>query len=185
MAVGFPLDTYSLTRKRSIPGARQHASGDQIIYGLNKESTASMPFGLFVVYERTTLQDAGMLNPDAITDKLAGVTIHSYDYAKEQLGLGTAGAGTAMIGVLPTFTVNVITRGYVLCVLDASQTTLPGDPVFVRCVATGAEVEGAVRTTADASDCIDLTGKAVFRSSQFTAPNGELVAWVELLSIAT
>lgn len=161
--MGFPLTSYSLTQGVGIAGARKHNPGDVVIPGANKESTASMPFGRFVCYERST-DDFGMLNPDATTDKLAGVTIHSYDYASDQLGLGTAGAGTAELGVLPANKVNVLKGGIVL--VPCEEDTVPGDPVFVRVVATGAEVEGAVRKSADASDCIDLTGKAEFLSSR-------------------
>lgn len=177
MAVGFPLTTYDTSRARTIAGARQHNPGDRVASGSNKESTASMPFGRFVCYERST-DDQGMLCPDATTDKLAGVVIHSYDYADEQLGLGATSPGDEAFGVLPGNKVNVLQQGEVWCVCDASQTPLPGDPVFVRAVAGSGEVEGSVRTAADSTDCIDLTGQASFRSSPVTAPDGQLIALV-------
>lgn len=175
--MSFPLLSYSETRSRGIAGSRKHQDGDAVRAGFNKESTASMSFGRFVCFERST-DDFGMLVPDATTDKLAGVVVHSYDYASDQLGLGANSPGAEAIGVLPTYKVNVLYRGLVLCVCDASQTPAPGDPVFVRAVATDPEVEGSVRTAADSTDCIDLTGQAAFVSSAFTAAGGELVAWV-------
>lgn len=175
--MGFPLTTYSETRARGVAGSRKPQEGDRIRAGFNKESTAAMPFGRFVCYERST-DDFGMLCPDATTDKLAGVVLQSYDYASEQIGLGSTSPGDAAIGVLPTNKVNVLRQGYVLCVCDAGQTPLPGDPVFVRAVAGAGEVEGSVRTAADSTDCIDLTGQASFDSAPFTAAGGELVAWV-------
>lgn len=180
--MSFPLVTYPTARTRAVPGGREHNPGDQIIYGVNKEATASMPWGRFVCYERSTF-DQGMLVPDATTDKLAGVVVQSYAYGDEQLGLGANSPGAEAEGPLPGESVNVITRGKVWCVCDASQTPLPGDPVFVRAVAADPEVEGSVRTAADSSDCIDLTGKAVFRSAPITAPDGSLIALVELFGI--
>lgn len=171
----FPLTSYSATQGRTFAGVRQHNAGDRVRAMINKESAASMPFGRFVCYERST-NDAGALNPDATTDKLAGVTCHDYGYSEAQLGLGTAGAGTAEIGVLPTFGVNVLEHGAVWC--PCEEDVLPGDPVFVRAVATGAEVEGAVRKSADSTDCIDLTGKAKFGSSRV---NG--LALVEIFAL--
>jgi hypothetical protein len=37
--------------------------------------------------------------------------------------------------------------------------------VLVRAIATGSEVAGAFRDTADASDCIDITGYARYLTS--------------------
>lgn len=160
--------TYNLAPPIAFAGMLADIGNNDVITMINKESAASMPFGYAVCFEGSTL-DKGALNPDATTDKIAGITLHSHAYADVNLGLGTAGAGTAVKGVLPGQTINVLRKGRLY--VKVEEAVAPGDRLFIRVVATGAEVEGAIRKSADASDCIDSSSQGVFLT---TAGAGEL-----------
>jgi len=154
--------TYSAAPPIAFAGMLADIAGNDVVCFKNKESTASMPFGYAVCFEGST-DDKGALNPDATTDKICGITLHSHAYADSALGLGTAGAGTAVKGVLPGNTTNVIRKGRVWVI--AEEAVVPGDRLFIRVVAAGAEVEGALRKSADASDCIDSSSQGVWLST--------------------
>lgn len=152
--------TYLESPAVAFPGML-HGKNNTVRPGINKESTASTPFGFAVCYDGST--QFGVLNPDATSDKLRGIVVHSHAYSQTELGTGTAGAGTAVKGPLPGAHIDVLEEGeiWVLSETDA----VAGDPVFVRAVATGAEVEGAIRNAADSSDCIDCTEVAKYTTN--------------------
>lgn len=154
--------TYNLAPPVAFAGMLADVGNNDVVTAKNKESTASMPFGFAVCFEGST-DDKGALNPDATTDKIMGITVHSHAYADTALGLGTAGAGTAVKGVLPGNTTNVLRKGRAYVI--AEEAVVPGDRLFIRVVATGAEVEGALRKSADASDCIDSSSQGVWLST--------------------
>lgn len=149
--------TYSSAPAAAYAGLVVGGTDHRITTGINKESTASMPFGFAVAYDGST--ENGVINPDATTDKLRGIVVHSHAYSQTELGLGTAGAGTAVKGVLPGAHLDVMEQGEIWVICESG--CVAGDPLFVRAVATGAEVEGALRNAADSTDCIDCsdTGK--------------------------
>lgn len=130
-----------------------HGDGSHhIITMVNKEATQSLTIGAAVCFEGST-NDQGALAPDATTDKIAGILIHSHTYAISDMSeTGAAGGGP---GLKPATVLSVLVRGEVL--VTAEEAVAPADRLFIRVVATGAEVEGALRKSADASDCIDST----------------------------
>ena len=50
---------------------------------------------------------------------------------------------------------------YVVC----ENGCVPGNRLFVRAVAAGAEIEGALRSAADSTDCIDSSNQGVWLST--------------------
>lgn len=151
--------TYNLAPPVAFAGMLADIGNNDVVCMINKESAASMPFGFAVCFQGSTV-DKGALNPDATTDKIAGLVVHSHAYADTALGLGTAGAGTAVKGVLPGQTINVLRKGRMW--VKVEEAVVPGDRLFIRAVATGAEVEGAIRKSADGTDCIDSSAQGVF-----------------------
>jgi hypothetical protein len=120
----------------------------------NNEATAEMPFGVAVVFEEST-DDQGALLPDAITELVAGIVVHSHAYAKdEQLGDD---------GVKPTNMISVMTSGRIW--VQVEEAVAPGDRGHIRAVATGGEQEGAFRASADSTDTIDSTNQVLFLTS--------------------
>jgi hypothetical protein len=135
--------------------------GDNLVVTcINKESTASTPFGYAVCFDGSTKN--GVLNPDATSDKIRGITVHSHAYTQTELGVGTPGAGTGVKGPLPGAFTDVLVKGQIW--VKVEEAVVPGDRLFIRAVATGAEVEGACRKSADSSDCIDSANQGVFQS---------------------
>lgn len=136
-----------------------HGGDNLVRVSINKESAASMPFGYAVCFDTGN----GVLNPDATSDKIKGITVHSHAYSQEALGTGTAGAGTAVKGVLPGNFTDVLVRGQIW--VKVEEAVVAGDRLFIRAVATGAEVEGAIRKSADGTDCIDSANQGVFMTA--------------------
>lgn len=127
-----------------------------IISMRNNEATAEMAFGLAVVFEGST-DDQGALAPDAITEDVAGIVIHSHAYERGENGtLGET-------GVKPGGTLNVLRKGRIWVKPETSVS--PGDRLHIRAVALGTEREGAVRASADSTDTIDSTNQGVFLTS--------------------
>lgn len=149
--------TYSNAPAAAYAGLLVGGTDHRITTGINKESAASTPFGFAVVYDGST--ENGVLNPDATTDKVRGLVVHSHAYSQTELGVGTAGAGTAVKGPLPGAHIDICEAGEMWVICESG--CVAGDPLFIRAVATGAEVEGALRNAADSTDCIDCsdTGK--------------------------
>lgn len=134
---------------------------------LNEEASAEIPFGVMVGQGVT---DGGCLLLAATSDKLIGVVMHSHAYAKD-LELGDD-------GLKPSVTVGVKAKGRAWVLVEEDVT--PASDVLVRAVATGNEVAGAFRDTADASDCIDISAWARYVKSSVTLADGSTkVALVE------
>lgn len=114
---------------------------------VNEEASAEVQFGLMV---GVGAADDGALLLAAITDGLAGINTHSQAYNKDN-ELGT-------LGLKPDVVMAIMRKGTVVVVVE--EAVAPGDPVFVRAVATGGELAGAFRMQADASDCIDISAWA-------------------------
>jgi hypothetical protein len=140
----------------------------EVLTMVNNEASAEMAFGLAVAFEGST-DDNGALAPDATSDVIAGILVHSHDYSNSADGL----LGTT--GVKPTGRLNVLRRGWIW--VKVEEAVVPGDRMFIRAVATGGEEEGALRKSADSTDCIDSTGQGVFLTT--AAANGLAVLAVD------
>jgi hypothetical protein len=93
----------------------------------------------------------------AITDKVAGVTVFSHHLVNTSAPALTVGDQ-----------INVISSGQIW--VKVEEAVNAQDPAFVRAVATGLQVAGAFRKSADGVTTIDLTGKAKFLTK--AAANG-------------
>lgn len=114
------------------------------VTGLNEEASAQIPFGVMVC-QGTTDDGALLLNTSsaAMEGALKGISMFGHG-----LDIGTTGINPEAL-----FSVLVKGRIYVLPEEDVA----PGDPVRVRAVASGSEVKGAFRTSADSTDCVDIS----------------------------
>lgn len=134
---------------------------------VNEESSAEIPFGVFV--KRGTAANTA-IKLTATSDELEGVVVHSHAYDKDN-ELGTT-------GLKPKVTMGVLARGRIWVPVEEAVT--PASSVLVRAVATGSEVAGACRDTADGSDCIDISKYARF----LTSTSGAGIALLEYDVIA-
>lgn len=142
--------TYSESPAIGFPGQLADNGPYDAITMINKEASATMVFGRAVNFEGST-RDKGALNPDATTDKIAGVVLRSLAYAPDTLVDDGVPAGG---------TVSVARKGriYVLC----ENGCVPGDRLHVRVLGG---TEGALRSAADGVNTIDSTGQGVWLST--------------------
>jgi hypothetical protein len=119
------------------------ALNGQIASATSEEASAEIPFGVMV---KAGTADYGVLKMTATTNKLAGITFRTHDFADLELG---------DTGLKPGATFGVARKGRYFVKIEENVT--PASDVRVRAVAGGAEVAGAFRATADSTDCIDLT----------------------------
>ncbi len=119
---------------------------------VSEEASAEIPFGVMLC--RGTDKDNGALllntSAAAMASAMVGVVVHDHAYAKD-VELGDT-------GLKPKVSLNVLTHGRIY--VQPEETVHPGDAVRVRAVATGDEVFGTFRTTADAADTVNITSFA-------------------------
>lgn len=117
---------------------------------VNREASAEIPFGVMVVRDGTYKNDGAVkchTTAAASEQILAGIVVHQHDLAQpEELG---------DTGVKPKAVLRLLRRGRIYVLPE--ETVTVGDAVRVRAVAAGNEVAGAFRTTADGTDCIDIS----------------------------
>lgn len=113
----------------------------------SEEASAEIPMGVMVAIG--TEDDGALLlhtSAAAMATKLKGVSVFGQGYAKDT-ELGST-------GFKPKCTFDVLNKGRIY--VKVEETVAPGDDVRVRVVAAGAEVKGAFRKTADATDCVKI-----------------------------
>jgi hypothetical protein len=101
--------------------------------------TASLPFGVMAA-EGATVN--GCAKATSQNDVPAGIVAHSHAYARD--------IELDAVGLEQNVTVGVLRQGPIWVVVEGTTPT-KADHVHVRMVATGGQVSGAFRTTADAS----------------------------------
>jgi hypothetical protein len=111
---------------------------------VSEEASAEIPFGVMV---KQGTADNGALKLTATSNKLVGLVVHTHGYAKDN-ELGST-------GLKPKTTLKVLTKGRAWVKVEEAVT--PSSAVKVRAVASGGEVAGAFRDTADSTDCIDCS----------------------------
>lgn len=118
--------------------------------------------------------DYGCLKLTATSNVLDGIAIRAHDFAVgSEIDESTG-------GYKPGCTFAVGQSGSYFVRIEEDVT--PTSDVRVRCVATGNEVAGAFRATADSTDCVDLTGLARWVRTAAAADGvGEL--WIDLANI--
>lgn len=142
--------TYGENPTIGIKGQLADSGAHDVISMVNNESSQEMAFGLAVVFEGST-DDQGALAPDAISEQVAGILVHSHAYSNDSDGdLGTT-------GLKPGAILNVLRKGRIW--VEAEEAVSPGDPLWIRAVVTGNEEEGALAMQADSTDMIDSSNQ--------------------------
>lgn len=116
----------------------------------SEESSAEIPFGVCVCRGTTYVDEGALLlntSAAAMDDKVTGIVAWRDGYAKPT-ELGDT-------GLKPGVQLCVLQRGRIW--VQPEENVAPGDPVRVRAVVTGNEVKGAFRTSADSTDCVDIS----------------------------
>lgn len=114
----------------------------------NDHASAEIPFGVMVA--ASSDPGDGALPLTATDNVLAGIVVYDHAYARlAELG---------DTGLKPDVVMTVLKRGRIYVLPE--ETVVPGGAVRVRAVVTGSEVAGAFRTTADSTDCIDISAFA-------------------------
>lgn len=131
----------------------------------NEEASAGLLFGRFVKWGTVSTNDSrrqGVKRLTATSEAIAGCVYHSH-----ALEVTSADGG-----VIPKEAVGILRRGdmHVKC---ETNWTKEGS-VYVRCVIAGSEEAGAVRASADSTDCIQLLSARFLNSG--TAGG---IAWIE------
>lgn len=123
----------------------------------SEETTAEIAFGKAV---KKGTADWSALNLTAITEAVRGFAVWSQRYAKpDELG---------DTGLKPKVTFGILRMGRMI--VKPEDGVDPTKSVFIRAVATGSEIPGSFRGTADGTDTIDISAVATWMS---TASAGE------------
>lgn len=148
---------------RAFQGMLADSANHTIESMTSEEASAEVPFGVMV---KQGTSDTQFLKLTAITDKLVGIVVHSHAYDKPN-ELGDT-------GLKPKVTAGILRIGRIWVPVEEAVT--PASSVLVRAVVAGAEVAGAFRDTADASDLIDISHIARYR----TTTTGAGIALLEI-----
>lgn len=146
--------TYNTVPNESYAGMLAD-SGNNDIISRALGGAADSPFGVMVAYGADPAKECVAPADGAAIAALMGVTVHKHTPDRASL------SGTE--GLTPDSMVDVIRKGRVVVVVEEAVT--PGDAVFVRHTAAGAEVKGAFRTDADGGDAVDISTKARWEST--------------------
>lgn len=143
------------------PADQATACDGQVVTATSEEASAEIPFGLMVQVS-TTNSDYGAKLITGTGNKLLGITVRAHDFSDTDLGV---------TGLRPGSTFGVARTGRWFVVLEENVT--PTSAVRVRCAGTG--TIGAFRTTADSTNCLDLSPFAKWVRTSLAADGvGEL-----------
>jgi hypothetical protein len=158
--------TYNQEPAIGFEGMLADTSPSTIDTGVNVEETASIPFGVAVCFAGGA-NEKGVKLPSTADDidVVWGIALHSQAYGRSDLDTD---------GIKPEATLNILRKGRVK--VKCENGCNPGDRLFIRAVATGSERLGALRSAADASDCIDSTNQGVW----MTKASADGIAWLEV-----
>lgn len=151
--------SYGTSMTSGIEGALADSGAHDVVALFNQEASASIAFGRAVKFGTS---DNGCKLPAAETDKIAGISLHTDQYAAEQLDA---------TGVKVGHVLSVLRKGRVWVM--ARTAVAPGDRLWVRAVSsgTGYETLGGLEDADDSTDTIDCTAQGVWLS---TAAQGAL-----------
>lgn len=146
--------SFSNNRTQGIAGQAE-GNGPRITETMrNDEATAEIPFGVAIKHASTSDEQSAALLTAITGERIAGIVMHSHSYADTQLGDD---------GVKPGALLNVVRSGRLLVICEDGCNV--GDPLHIRAVATGAELQGALLAAQDGTDTIDMTLAGEWRSS--------------------
>lgn len=178
MTVQIPQTSVSTTISAPYAGLVSDVGNKHIASGVSAEASAEIPFGVAVLRDATN-KDTGRVLPHTSAAvsaaRFAGVIAHSHAYAKDS-ELGT-------VGLKPKTTLQVMERGRIWVLPEEAVT--PGDAVRFRAVATGGEQAGRFRTTADATDCVNISSFARWVTSGNSTTPAELEFDIVNAALAT
>lgn len=143
--------SYAYGFTAAIEGQRADSGAVDIMAMRSDEASAEIPFGRAVKFNSTSDPTSAVL-PTTETDIIAGIVVHSYEYAPG-LDLGDT-------GVMPGRYLNVMRKGRIKVRLEDAVTV--GQRGWVRAVASGAELHGGILPADDGTDTIDCTNQIVF-----------------------
>lgn len=137
---------------------------------MSAEASAQIPFGVAVAFKPSPTYDTDATMPANSTDLVAGILVHSHDYARQfvvtQPDGTTATVGDlGTTGVAPGAHLGVMRKGRIWVVVEDGCAV--GDRLYVRYSShTGVGTQlGAIRATADSGYTIDLTKVGQFVTS--------------------
>lgn len=147
-----------------------------IVSGISGETSASIPFGVAVVWDPTSpASDIHCTLPAGQTNKVRGIVVHEHHYARVWTDAnGNSHGELDADGLRPGVSLNILRKGRIL--VRAAKAVNPGDRLYVRAVAGAGEYLGALENASDGTDMIDCTNQGVWLT---TAGAGEL-AWLEV-----
>lgn len=143
------------SRRAAVPG-QLHGSGHVIEPCTSTEASAGIPAGVMI-------KNAGLLLT-ATDNALLGVPVFNHYYNRE--------SELDSDGYQPKATFGLLRKGRISVLLE--ENVAVGDPVRVRAVVAGAEQAGAFRTSADGTDCIDISAFASWRTAGSAGGTAEL-----------
>jgi hypothetical protein len=150
--------SYTAEQSAAYEGQLADDGPSDVLSRLQGEASAGIGFGL-VVCQHLTVDGKAILPADANSRPL-GITVRSqaYEVGREYI----AASNGVQVGAM----LNVLRKGRIWVAVEEAVTS--GDPFFARHLTAGAERKGAIRKSADASDCLDLTAKGRFLTTQAT-----------------
>ena len=164
--------TYPLVPGIAFPGMLSDSGLKDIITGINTHATLALPFGSAAARSAGGSQQA-MEPMEAITDRIAGILIHSISYPPSAIEeSGFTFNGISVGAVKPKFTLSILRKGriFVICENGCAK----GDRLHVRAVIAGAEIRGALLSAADGTDTKDCTGQGEWMSAAAAGAIAEL-----------
>ena len=142
-----PQLSYSRTQPVGFPGMKSSAVDDTIVTGVSEETSADIPYGLFVA--QGVNQD-GVKLPTLTTDLPKGISTQSHADHISYVGPNS--------GVVPYAPLNVTRQGRVY--VNSEDAVTPASKVFMRFAANGGNTQkGSIRGTTD-TGCVEIYGAA-------------------------
>lgn len=148
--------SYSIRMSLPYAGVLYDGGPHDVITMVNAEASAEMAFGRAVAFKGSGTDDLAAIIPAADTARLAGIVLHSHNYA------ATVQTGTT--GVKAGERLSVLRKGRVYAISEDG--CVPGDRLWVRVVAGGdPEFLGGLNNADDSTDMIDATSIGVWQST--------------------
>lgn len=161
--------TYAAAPPAAYAGMIADDTPANVMSMINADSV-SIPFGTCVAFKTSSpTSDKDVILPGA-TPKLAGIVVHSHDFARSVTVLDLAGNSVTAgeldsTGVVATAAIGVLWRGTIW--VKVQQAVVVGDRLFV-CNATGGTVftaKGQIGNADESSNTVDATAIGRFISS--------------------
>lgn len=150
------------------PGMLADASMAVKDTGISAEASAEIPFGVMV--KKGTANDQVAI-VTATTNKFRGIVVAD-QYAP--------GVEIGDVGVKPKISMALLQKGRIY--VYSEEAVNPSLAVRVRCVATGGEIAGSFRTSADTTDCVDISKFAQWKST--TSAAGPAILEIDMANVA-